>query len=82
MPVYEYQCPSCKWISEVMQKDDDPSPICGDCEVLGNLCEMNRLISKGGTFILKGSCWARDGYSGVKKEKEQWHIKLTTSLSI
>lgn len=66
MPIYEYECPSCRRISEVLQKVNDPSPTCGDCEVKGQPCEMVRLISKKGGFILKGPGWARDGYSSKK----------------
>jgi putative FmdB family regulatory protein len=63
MPIYEYQCPSCQRVSEVFQKMNDPAPRCGDCEAKDLPCEMIKLLSKGGTFILKGSGWAKDGYS-------------------
>ena len=68
MPIYEFQCPSCKRVSEAIMKVDDPPLICGDCEAKGLPCEMNKLLSKGGTFILKGGGWYADGYS--KKEKK------------
>ena len=66
MPIYEYECPTCHRTSEVIQKFDDPSPTCGDCEVNGQPSEMVKLISKGGTFILKGSGWADSGYTKKK----------------
>jgi putative FmdB family regulatory protein len=67
MPIYEYQCPSCSRVSEFFMKVDDPDPICGDCEVRNMPCKMQKMLSKGGTFILKGGGWYRDGYSKEKK---------------
>ena len=67
MPIYEYLCPRCKKVIEVIQKINDPSPLCS-CEK-NNLIEMSKQISLG-SFILKGQGWFRDGYSkkdSVKK---------------
>lgn len=64
-PIYEYQCPSCRRISEVLQKYGDPFPKCGDCEVKGLPCEMQRGISQT-SFILKGGGWSSTGYTKKK----------------
>ena len=59
MPIYEYECKSCKEIFEVVQSiTDDPSAVCQKCNTISN----NKLIS-GSSFILKGGCWAKDQYS-------------------
>ena len=72
MPVYEYQCPSCNYECEVMQKFNDPSPICEFCSRGNphdpdNDAHMVKQISHS-SFILKGGGWAKQGYS--KKGKK------------
>jgi putative FmdB family regulatory protein len=51
MPTYEYQCKKCSYIFEKFQSITEP-PIqcCPKCQG-----EVSRLISKNGSFILKGS---------------------------
>ena len=71
-PLYEYVCSRCGKVMEIIQKFNDPSPDCPnlDCQKYKDTtcgCKMMRTLSKGGTFILKGSGWARDGYSNKKK---------------
>jgi putative FmdB family regulatory protein len=57
MPMYEYKCPKCRTLVEILQKMDDPKiPQCRECVV-----EMQRVISKC-TFTLIGGGWAKDGY--------------------
>jgi putative FmdB family regulatory protein len=69
MPIYEYQCPTCGQIKEVIQKHhNDEPPRCSGESCVGALGIMHKLLSRGGTFILKGGGWYRDGY--VKKEKK------------
>lgn len=64
MPTYEYECPKCnKRIELVQSMKDRIAPLCTN----DNCCiEMVQVISVS-NFILKGSGWANDGYSGTKK---------------
>lgn len=62
MPLYEYECTatSCGKLTEELRKFEDmeklePCPQCGK--------ETRRKISRG-SFVLKGSGWSSDGYSG------------------
>jgi putative FmdB family regulatory protein len=67
MPIYEYQCLSCKRHHEIVQKySDDPLTTCPDC---GGA--MKKLISNT-SFILKGSGWYKTDYApgNGKKQKE------------
>ena len=67
MPVYEYQCMSCKRHHEIMQRyNDAPLTSCPDC---GG--EMKKLISNT-SFILKGTGWYKTDYASGngKKQKE------------
>jgi putative FmdB family regulatory protein len=62
MPLYEYQCKSCKNSFELRQKfSDAPASVCPEC---GG--EVEKLISQSG-FALKGQGWYGDGYSGSKQ---------------
>ena len=66
MPIYEYECPKCYIGIELIQKLEDPVPLCF-CED-GDPVSMIKKMSKN-SFQLKGSGWERDGYS-TKKVKE------------
>lgn len=57
MPLYEFQCPTCKKQVEELMKHSDPNPKCKACEV-----EMRKLISRT-SFELLGGGWYKDGYS-------------------
>jgi len=61
MPIYEFKCDDCNVEIELIQKLDDPFP---QCSVCGKL--MKKKLGKY-SFILKGGCWANDGYSRGKK---------------
>ncbi|MCX8042420.1 MAG: zinc ribbon domain-containing protein [Thermodesulfobacteriaceae bacterium] len=71
MPIYEYECKSCKTKLEVWQKiTEEPLKTCQGC---GG--ELIKLISESG-FILKGTGWyvtdyARKEKKENKKEKEE-----------
>lgn len=57
MPIYEYQCQKCqKETGDLLVKLNTPPPKC--CKK-----EMERKISRGGSFRLKGHGWAIDGYA-------------------
>jgi len=59
MPIYEYQCSSCKKIIEVMQRiTEEPMSHCPDCHG-----SVKKLVSMS-AFHLKGGGWFADGYSG------------------
>ena len=62
MPLFEYKCESCGHRLEVLQKHDDPPPVCEQCTE-----EMARLVSAS-SFRLEGSGWARDSYGLNKGE--------------
>ena len=61
MPLYEYECTSCKRHTEKIQKFSDPEittcPHCGG--------ELKRVISAP-AFALKGGGWYADGYGSAK----------------
>ncbi|MDR0477052.1 MAG: zinc ribbon domain-containing protein [Desulfobulbaceae bacterium] len=58
MPVYEYECESCKKVIEAQQRmSDAPLAVCQACG--GHLKKLVSVSS----FQLKGSGWCADGYS-------------------
>jgi putative FmdB family regulatory protein len=62
MPIYEYLCPHCKRIQEIMHSiKESPLIFCDVCEA-GKSTYSVRLVGSS-SFILKGSGWAKDGYS-------------------
>jgi putative FmdB family regulatory protein len=42
MPLYEYECPFCKTTAEVIQKFEDPAPVCANDQHSEG---MRRLVS-------------------------------------
>jgi putative FmdB family regulatory protein len=57
MPLYEYQCDSCKKVLEVMQKfSDAPLDACPECG--GPVAKLMSMSS----FALKGSGWYTTDY--------------------
>jgi len=65
MPLYELKCEKCNHIFEVIQKYDEPLPICENKECDG---EIKKIVSKT-SFALKGGGWFKDGYSTKKKSQ-------------
>jgi putative FmdB family regulatory protein len=64
MPTYEYQCACCNHEFEAFQSiKDEPLTECPQCHV----CALQRLISGGGGFTLKGGGWYKDLYSSTPK---------------
>ena len=61
--LYEYECSSCKYLWEELQKLNDPPidkcPKCGESTV-------TKLISLS-SFVLKGGGWSSDNYSSKKQ---------------
>lgn len=63
MPTYDYKCLCCSNEFEVTQSiKDSPGASCPKCLVWG----VNRLISGGTSFTLKGGGWAADNYGSSK----------------
>ena len=60
MPLYEYQCSKCSYVWELIQRmSDAPPKSCPECR--GR--KVGKLLSRT-SFVLKGSGWYADGYSG------------------
>ena len=57
MPLYEFKCKECEHVFEEIQKYTDPNPQCEKCDE-----GTEKFISQT-SFVLKGSCWYKDGYS-------------------
>ena len=58
MPIYEYECTSCRTVLEVFQRmTEDPLTTCPDCSG-----PVKKLMSMS-SFQLKGGGWYADGYS-------------------
>ena len=64
MPIYEFECKSCKEIFEkiISIREDSSNIRCPKCSKLAK-----KLISRN-RFILSGGCWASDGYSSKKQK--------------
>ncbi len=63
MPFYEYECPSCRYYLEVLQKiSDKPIKKCPSCGKAG----LKRLISAP-VFRLKGSGWYETDFKSDKE---------------
>ncbi len=66
MPTYTYSCPECKLEIEYVHKiTEDPVYICPECTETDYAPQMHRIIvlsNTGNGFVLKGTCWSKDGY--------------------
>ncbi|MFA4829608.1 MAG: zinc ribbon domain-containing protein [Thermodesulfovibrionales bacterium] len=72
MPIYEYECLSCKEVHEKVQKfSDEPLTICPKC---GG--KLKKLISNT-SFVLKGTGWYKTDYpsstsrTAIESEKKE-----------
>jgi len=66
MPVYEYECESCKNVIEAQQRmDDAPLAVCEACG--GHLKKLMSVSS----FQLKGGGWYADGYSNCASNSSE-----------
>ncbi|MBW4052984.1 MAG: zinc ribbon domain-containing protein [Proteobacteria bacterium] len=65
MPFYEYECQSCKFYTELMQKISDPPLV--KCPSCGKRT-MQKLISAP-VFRLKGSGWYETDFKSDKEDK-------------
>ena len=65
MPFYEYECQSCKFYTEVMQKISDPPLV--KCPSCGKRTLQNLVSAP--VFRLKGSGWYETDFKSEKEEK-------------
>jgi putative FmdB family regulatory protein len=75
MPFYEYECQSCKFYSEVMQKISDPPLV--KCPSCGKRT-MQKLISAP-VFRLKGSGWYETDFKSDKEGKRNLAVEREES---
>ncbi len=65
MPLYEYECPKCEKVLEVMQKfSDAPLTECPECK--GPISKIMSMSS----FALKGSGWYTTDYKPKPKSSD------------
>jgi putative FmdB family regulatory protein len=71
MPFYEYECQSCKFYTELLQKVSDPPlkkcPSCGKST-------MKKLVSAP-VFRLKGGGWYETDFKGDKENKRNLAVE-------
>ena len=56
MPIYLYKCSECNYEFEIMQKMNEPAPLCPECGE-----RVDKQISRT-SFVLGGEGWADQGY--------------------
>lgn len=75
MPTYSYQCSACHHAFEQVQRmSDDPIKVCPSCGA-----EAVRRLINSANFILKGSGWYADAYSGGSNKKSGGDAKPAAS---
>lgn len=75
MPFYEYECKSCKFYTEVMQKISDPPLV--KCPSCGKRT-MQKLVSAP-VFRLKGSGWYETDFKSDKEGKRNLAVEREES---
>ena len=71
MPLYTFQCPSCRQEQEVKQKMLDPIPSCKRCKNASsgiNIPEMVRIFKPTGVPQFKGKGFYETDYTRKKKK--------------
>lgn len=63
IPLYCFECNSCANKFEIIQKVNDPLPLCDKCN------GKTKKVLAPFSFVLKGSCWARDSYNRKSNNK-------------
>lgn len=58
MPIYEFECSSCKNKSEILMRSDDQAkcPKCGGTDMKRLLSEFNSSATKDGGHVHSGGC--------------------------
>lgn len=65
MPIYEYECPECGEVNEMLTSINDSKSIVNlKCKKCKNFNDMKKLVSKS-TFKLEGRGWGKDGYENT-----------------
>ena len=73
MPIYEYQCASCGFQFEKLQKVSDPAvTICSQC----GQDSVHKLVSQT-SFRLKGGGWYETDFKNKKPKQESASAKKT-----
>ncbi len=65
MPIYVFKCSQCEVVEEDYYKITETCivRICNNCLSMNDdIVNMEKIIPQSSTFILKGDCWAKDGY--------------------
>ena len=75
MPFYEYECQSCKFYTELMQKISDPPLV--KCPSCGKRT-LQKLVSAP-VFRLKGSGWYETDFKSDKEEKRNLAVEREES---
>lgn len=77
MPTYEYRCPACEIVSEIVHSiKEDPVFHCTVCSTDGKTVVLERMISKGIGFTFKE--WTEPMSYKMKREKRSLGAKLET----
>lgn len=75
MPIYEYECQSCGYKKEALQKiSDEPLVDCPEC----GKPSLKKMISAAG-FRLKGAGWYETDFKSGSKKNIAGDIKKTPS---
>jgi putative FmdB family regulatory protein len=76
MPTYDYKCPDCKIVFEIIHSIKDNSDVfCPDCGKKGKEIKMDRLISRNvNGFIFKQ--WTETQHYRYKRERQKDNKKL------
>lgn len=73
MAIYVFMCRECGTKMEIIQKFEDPEPICGCGHV------MKRQIAPV-NFALNGGGWYKDGYNKPKPEEPSKESKIAENI--
>lgn len=60
MPIYSYECQTCKQLVEKLETYSAESV--RDCDICGSIKSSRRIISKS-SFVLSGPGWAKQSYT-------------------
>jgi putative FmdB family regulatory protein len=77
VPVYEYECPKCGEITELILRISDKKPKTTKCKTCSGRAKS---IISNTSFVLKGAGWYKDGYEKKKKPRDT-PTNSTTSTS-
>lgn len=67
MPIYRYECKSCKQDFEFLKLNSSDHVQCPKCQAKGEE-NFEKLIANSVSHQLKGGGWYKDGYSGKRRK--------------